>query len=57
MSACFKGDLLAQCLNYFTEYIFNDEIENNREKYFFSMNNPRWNNGIEFCDSLKITLA
>jgi len=57
LTALFQGNLRSQCLNYFEQEIFNTEVESIRKQYFFSLKEKRWETGIDFLESFKITLA
>jgi len=57
LTALFQGNLKSQCLNYFEQEIFNTEVDSIRKQYFFSLKKKRWETGIDFLESFKITLA
>ncbi|CDW80962.1 UNKNOWN [Stylonychia lemnae] len=58
--AVFQGQLIGQCLSYFQQKIFNQEIQFVREHYFLSSQyllQNRWDNGKDLVDSLKVVLT
>ena len=57
LNSLFQGKLKSQCLNYFEQPIFSEEIEWIRNEYFLLSEENRWSNGRDFLESSKIALA
>ena len=57
LNCLFQGKLKSQCLNYFEQPVFSQEIEWIRDEYFLSLKENRWTNGRDFLESSKIALA